>query len=962
MENTERQTGEIVFWNGVLGFIKIQNSDHSIFFHINNIDKNYKFISLLDKVTFAIREAKIGRHIGEPTAFKIKYFSRGSFSEHKRTIGVLRDWNGKFGFLDSPQLDKTVFLFHSRLINKEKEIQNGDYFIFSPVKSSKNPEQLFAFFAYLLEDEQDIEFLRQQQTDNSISQVKEIISSLIRLQADKPVGVRFELELQELINQKNNNIYQQVNQLIKQYKEKFDFSPSFQRLKIYLQEKYLIQLWENEVIKPYDYDLETMLLYFHNSTADTKRSIVNRFSEEDKYKILQNHFNLLKEKGKVDKTNNDIKTFLNIVYRNKQTQQYEIYKETEKYVLDNLSPKDNVSLWLNDYIEDLPERYIIDNFDINYVPSIKKGSEKYNRIVRKIYENYLLNFAKDKDFATDYSKLIQYLVKFKEQFNVDFQTIAKASIAPLNKHQKFVLGIFIPSLPFDKHEYFEAHWRELDTYFLLKYLVDKDVVEIDASLKEKINTITESKIIELARIFEWNELISPIKDLRRLSRYNPSFLEDIKRFIQKFSREDINPINIGEAIYDSLTFYKIHHLRLWLYGFVNENRCSYVGFRECFRELSPSEQKYFRNKLSTQIKEEVYEVESLEVEPCHNILSTQDTIIIYKALAENIYFRDGSIMLRKDNKEYTNVFPEPFASSGLNRIPKSSIFNKFEFIINVEGKDIKEVIGFEEFFNQIQTGEIEKALGKIVEPKSSRDNRDESYAEDWELRKEIIDYLNNQQIDKFSPKVINEPKSKYRRIDKNFDIETFEKIHLYTILTADGYGIVWENIDMTEDRATFIFKATKETYEQQIEKIAHSIVAYGQFRSTLISAREESRLQIFKNDHGYIAKIHKQRGKNQPFANWQAKLENALLQPIQILPDFQQIRSLRDWQAEMPFSPRINKKVEKINESDIKTVHFDFANPNSTEEKIVKTTDKTKIDKKIEILNRLREINQQFQI
>ena len=319
-------------------------------------------------------------------------------------------------------------------------------------------------------------------------------------------------------------------------------------------------------------------------------------------------------------------------------------------------------------------------------------------------------------------------------------------------------------------------------------------------------------------------------------------------------------------------------------------------------------------------------------------------------------------MLRKENKEYTNVFPEPFASSGLNRIPKSSIFNKFEFIINVEGKDIKEVIGFEEFFNQIQTGEIEKALGKIVEPKSSRDNRDESYAEDWELRKEIIDYLNNQQIDKFLPKVISEPKSKYRRIDKNFDIETFEKIHLYTISTADGYGIVWENIDMTEDRATFIFKATKETYEQQIEKIAHSIVAYGQFRSTLISAREESRLQIFKNDHGYIAKIHKQRGKNQPFANWQAKLENALLQPIQILPDFQQIRSLRDWQAEMPFSPRINKKVEKINESDIKTVHFDFANPNSTEEKIVKTTAKTKIDKKIEILNRLREINQQFQI
>jgi hypothetical protein len=480
---------------------------------------------------------------------------------------------------------------------------------------------------------------------------------------------------------------------------------------------------------------------------------------------------------------------------------------------------------------------------------------------------------------------------------------------------------------------------------------------IDDAIKEKIESVSEAKIIDFASYFQWNELISPVSK----DDESPSFLKDVETFINKFERIDIELNKIGEAIYDSLAFFKAYHLRLWLFGYVTESRYSYVGYRECFKELSPKEQKFFRNKGDNYNKEEVFEGELLEVEPCQNIIQREGNIVTYKAIAENIYFRDGSIMLRMGNREYTNIYPEPFASSGLNRIPKSSHFNSFEFIIKVEGNDIKTVQGLEDFFTEIQTGEIEKALGKIIEPKPSKDNRNKSYVEDWKLRKEVIKYLNEQQIDKYSPKIINEPKSRYRRIDKDTEIETFEKTHLYTIPTTDGYGIVWENIDMTEDRATFIFKSTRETYLLQIEKIAHSIVSYGQFRSTLISAREEEKLEIFKNNHGYIAKIHKQRGKNLPFGNWKEKLEEALLQSIPNLPDFQQIDSLKYWQADMPFSPKINKKIGKISVEDIKTVDFDFENP-TYEEKEENSAPKIRINKKIEILNKLREINQLFQI
>jgi len=949
-----RQDGEVFFWNGVLGFIKFQSSGDSIFFHINNVHKNYKSISLLDKVSFKIGTVKVGKHIGKPMAFDVRFSSKGSFSEHQRTIGILRDWNGSFGFLDSPQIDKSVFLFHSRLVNSHNEIRSGEYLTFSPVRSSKNPDQLFAFFAYPLQDEKDVLFLRQQERENSIAQIKEILSILIRQQVDKPIDIRFELELEELLNQEKQSLYFPLSVLIKQYNEKFGFSPSLQILKKYLKETYLIQLWENDVIKYYD--LEVIMNYFHNSSADTKRAIINRFSKADKVKILRNHFNLLIKKGKIDKNNNDIKTYLDIVYRNKETQEFEIYEEAKKYILESLTPQENVSLWLNDYIDDLPEMYIIDNFDINNVHFIKKGSDKYNKIVRKIYENYLFSFEKDRDFDAEYPNLIKYLRKFREQFESDYDAISKASIIKLNKHQKFILWIFEPSLDFEGHGYFENFWKELNIYFLLKYLIRDDVTNYE-NLRKEIASISEVKLIEFACDFQWNDLILPV--YREDAEH--SFLKDTESFIKKFERYDIGLIKISEAIYDSIEFYKVDHLRLWLFGYVTKNRYAYVGYKDSFNDLSHSEQTIFRKRGDSHIKEEVFEGELLEVEPCTKIIERDGNFTTYIAHAENIYFRDGSIMLRMENREYTSIYFEPFASSGLNRIPKSSHFNNFEFIIKVEEKTIKAIEGLEGFFTLIQTGEIEKALGKIVESKPSKDNRNKSYVEDWKLRKEVINYLNGQQLSLYPSKIINEPKSRYRRIDKHTEIETYEKTHLYTIQTADGYGIVWENIDMTEDRATFIFKATNETYSIQIEKIAHSIVSYGQFRSTLISAKEEKKLEIFKDNHGYIAKIHKQRGKNLPFENWKRKLNDALTQPIPKLPDFEQIESLKYWQADMPFSPKINKKVKKINTKDIKTVDPDPTQP-SNDPKTERVSPKVRIEKKIEILNKLKEINQLFQI
>lgn len=227
-----------------------------------------------------------------------------------------------------------------------------------------------------------------------------------------------------------------------------------------------------------------------------------------------------------------------------------------------------------------------------------------------------------------------------------------------------------------------------------------------------------------------------------------------------------------------------------------------------------------------------------------------------------------------------------------------------------------------------------------------------------EATKKVIDYLNEAQYEGL-PKLVNEPKSRYRRLEIGTEIDDFEKTDLYSIRTNDGYGIIWENIDLTEDRATFIFKALDTTHKLQLSKIANSIVSSGQLRSTLISLKSDDRLQIFKDNLGYVAKIHKQRGKNQPFSNWKEKLEKSLLLPIPDLPNHEQIQSLEDWQAEMPHSPRIRKVVKKIDESSIKTKDIDFDETKVSQPK----TENLRLtpNAKKSILEKLKEINQIIQ-
>lgn len=302
--------------------------------------------------------------------------------------------------------------------------------------------------------------------------------------------------------------------------------------------------------------------------------------------------------------------------------------------------------------------------------------------------------------------------------------------------------------------------------------------------------------------------------------------------------------------------------------------------------------------------------ESAQVIPCTDYKILDDSNKQYNAFLYNIYFSNGKYMLRKEDGSYTETFNEQYSSSGLNRIPVNSEYNSVSFIFVVSGNNlIVKVTGLSEMLLSFHTGQIEDSLGIVVDI-TDLNIENISYAEDWKLRKEIIDYLNEAQYDMYKPIVVPEPKNYFRRLDEYSDIDWFELTMLFVIKTEDGFGIIWENIDLTEDRASYVFKSMSENLSEQLDKIADSIKTLAQFRSSLISNKEHEydrkMLSLFKNNLGYTGTIRKKRGKNKPFGDWLNKIETLLSCAIPAIPSEAELIELKKWNPKIQHHAKIN--------------------------------------------------------
>ena len=969
--------GTVVYWNSQYGFLKSEELDESIYFRSFKIQKVIlSHLCLLDILTFYVIASPY--HKGKYMARHIRFKEKGKIADYQRKIGVIYNWNGRYGFINYPTDGKKIFLYHTRLLYT-KEIQNGQLVVFNPINSNKDNSQLFAYFAYPITFERNFDFIKEQYSNFQIPELKEYINQISKNNSELTVSEKFELELLNLGNVSTGQIYLKLIEIIKEFKTQFNYIPDYRILSKFVSDIHLIQLWETDLIN--SYNLEKIIEYFISANADTKRLIALKVSIEDREIIILEYYNFLQKSKKIERLNNDIKTLLSIVYRNSETRLPKLFEQIKTKLITVLKPIEIIDLWLHDFIDDLTENYIISNFNIGDFKSVKlltqkkaeNGQPKYKELLSKIYEQYFLEVAKKEnlDFDKEYPKLIRYLQIFEKEFSERFTDIINIIKVTLRPYQKFVLWIFGINIDFDALTYLQNSQSEINHYFKIKFFLRFFDTNKDfefTKLLEQIS-INQADLSGFSTNYQWNDLIYPTKKIG--IENETSFLTDIVKFNEIFN-QNLDIFYIADKIYNSIELYNEIHLRLWLYNF-NSNY-DYVGFRECFKSLTNEEQKLFRQKANETNFEEITEQEITEVLPCLKLEINPDNSITYFALLENLYFGNGFIKLRKEDSNYTDPFSEPYSSTGLNRIPLSHSLNSIPLQIIVNSNIIQNTKGIDELFVQIHTGEISKALGKVVVPSHFPEKQNKAYVEDWVLRKKIIDFLNENQVENIKTTIVNEPKNHYRRLDDSSGIDMFEKTEIFTIETSLGYGIIWENIDLSEDRATYIFKCSLENHEIQIRKIANAIVSFAQFRSTLLSAREDYLLTIFKNYLGFIASIRKQRGKNKPFSNWLNKLQMSLIQPIPEIPDIEEIDKLNNWSPEIPHVARVNKtlrynykKSAIIKESELETTDFfekEIITEQQFKQEIVENIDKTinikKIERQKSLLKSLKSFNQYF--
>ena len=939
--NNLKYSGTIHYWNGIYGFI-VPESGSSIFFHISQVLYECRTkISLMCEVEFSITKINQGKHKGKKNAIAIEWKADCNLIKYpKRIVGVLEEWNefaktdfsiGKNrrpskvkyckGLIKSPQQTTKVRFNSSQILNKGDVFKPNDLVVFFQVKSIKNNNNFFALFAYPIEKENDITYLQQAFQDSRIEGIKVYIDKLLRenTYTEKQI-IDFGLKEIEFVD--NQAKFEKLIFKINEFRQK-SYNIPYEVLEKHCKDIYLIQLWELEIIS--EYKIELIEKYFHTINVDKKVIIIHKLTNFDKKRVLTFHFENLKSEGKLQNNFNSLKTLLDITYRNKSSRILDLFIEIKSFVLNVLTPIELIELLANGYLDDLPEKLIVDNFDIvePYSDKVIRNNQngKLIEVIQKIYEDYFLNLSGE-NFNYEFPKITKRLINFANNFEPRYEMLANALCTKFSDLQKYVLWIFNVKIEFNAQAFLKNNHKDINIFFKIKFFLSKKINKKDPIINQLLNEISFNwdDIQKYANSNPWNSLIHPTEIIPS-NDSDCYFLKDIEKFQKEYKFEEFDVDVLGLSLFDSLPKYQIHHLRLWLYNYVNDQMYDYVGFREGFKFLTSDEQAIFKSKGDiTLYNEEVIKTELYEVVPCTSISHKKEYSTVYLAKIENLYFGNGSFQIRKEDNKYSRPKLELYASSGFNRIPASSGLNEIEITIEVNNKnEIVYEFGLKEIFTLIHTAEIERALGKVGEigDKSTK-RKNKSYIEDWKLRKDVIEYLNSKQFVGVEPKSVFEPKNNFRHLDVNSGITSKDLTKLFSIETSNGFGIVWENIDLTEDRATYVFKCSKESHKSQIEKIANSIATLAQFRSTLGTkilkkSMDNERLELFKSNLGLIGSIRKQRGKNESFENWLNKLNSFLIQSVPLIPSSDKLDLIKNWSPNISHHPSSVAKFKKTN-------------------------------------------------
>lgn len=924
IQNQIIHKGKIVFYNSEknFGFIESPSLEKAIFFYAENYRFTKTPISILDNVNFSLKEVKIGKHQGSIVVNNLKFSSSGDLSQYDRRIGVLYNCNDNSASIKYPTQGKEIFVLKSRLLYNS-EFNHDELIVFCPIKSKNTEDKLFAFFAYELKNEKNIDFLIENYKKHPLLGLKNYILSILNYTQEQSFDVLLELKLADLTQCNTLEFIQNIKEFLIHIKKQYNYCYSWQTIKSLIPTtNTLFDFFQQGLLN--DYQIDDLINAFLQLNQEQQQNIYLKLPVIDAEKILRINFDKAIRQPKKKDIEQDLAQILNILNKYNYLKSSILYSDIIDYVNINFNEKQILKFWNKGYVSELPDHIITNT---NFVQDLldQLMNEKYtdNVITQSVRLILSTNFEQVlKHTLYDLIYITVKLFDSKSALPPKHRNLIKAVKDHLNNHicttDKFYFKLFNIEIEFDINSYVQENVAKLSSLDLLIYWYNYRNTTNYFPIQTYINLDALTNLFDESN---WNYLIYPVDFITTSFNENYGPILTVNELVDKFTEEQ----NYNNPFSKLLVNYNLNNPLLTALDIrisqtirksTNKNKIAdvYYIYRSAFKKLQPFEQLVLKHRLNAELLLVEITVPLMEAtEPCTNYQHLPEEC--YYATCSNIYFNENTFQLRLEDGSFSKKYTDEFSSIAFNSLPLDHLANKVIFEIKLKNKAIESITNLDVFYKAI-LGDVEHVsledyqlykdfnLFNITQNKDILQKQYIEYAEDWGLRKKILSYL-----DEASCKACDFVSENEFENANQYYTPSKQTSALFTITTNNGYALIWENTDYTPNKATYVFKCTKQELVVHTDMLVNIIQNQKYVRSALHNDNSGQ----FKKIMGCVARLTKERGVVDAYTNWINKFKIALDSPTPIvnMPDRQQA-ALVYLEA---YSKTINQSTTLLNQS-----------------------------------------------
>ncbi|MDP2187279.1 MAG: cold shock domain-containing protein [Sphingobacteriaceae bacterium] len=861
MDSNDFKTGWICFFNKAYGFIQCED-DNNYFFHRSSIAKDSPYFpKLLAKAQFQLVLIEEGPHAGKKQAINVCVVSKQDIDNFDLYVGNITRITPKFCQIQCSNLEKPTLFFINRSLEHKETYAHGDFLIFSPVKSSKRSDEYFALFAYKLTNERNLSRLLQLHSKDFRSSA--ILSQINQASKTAENQNLLQIMLQDEWNADHSEELTRKAVLEKYAKMGTKINPHYFS-QVY-DEKELLYRWETGETE--DISDSLLLKYFTGANITTKREIIARLKSKA-HKLLIDYFEYA-IRNRLFKSILNVRIFLELTYGSKKESFVALFEQRKDQIIAELSaeqiqdlvdkkllPTDSIILTKLRNEQDIISNTDYDNIDWDLL-SEEEQSHRFNTV-----------FIQDSTEKWN-TKTMMYFRAIQKDQPVLLRKWLTKSFHQFNPYQKLLL--FIHDLAQVTPELDETNLALANLTLFEKVILANKLKLSALSLFDDDQGAFEEEIYKLISSYSWDELFKPTTQGGD-SDEGWGLLDELYKLYQMEKWTNFSTIAL--FLYNTLPEQDVYRVRIWLKGFVNEDLFEYQNFKSPYKLLSKEEKTDFKRKAEIHANNYIGQVESNSLLPCQKPEILENGNLVYTASIGNCHFKKDQFCICLENGSHSAYFNYKGLSAGFNRLNMDSSLNQIKLTIQITpapDSKVSKLEGLDALLDTIIRNQIAASLSKFGK-ESKYKTQTFAYAENLELRKAAITFLNEKQIEGCEIIKLHEPKNFYRKLDAESGVDSYQLSGLFTLPIETEYLLIWENLDLDNDKATFVFKCSVYHHQELVARISKAVTSYPQLRSTLISKKDDAHLNAWRDYLGYIGSVRKPRFSNGSLRDWIDKI------------------------------------------------------------------------------------------